>query len=638
MLKRLTIVLLYSLSCFCASAKNHDIIDVGKIQHYDTIPKRLLYFVDHSKKYTIDNITDDLFSHAADQLPFDPKHLDANYFIKLTLTNTGLQDSFLFYAGKAQQYNIYIYDSATGKKILLNNQVNKFSPGLYTRVPYRQILIKKGDQKVFYIELGINFYNRALFDPVMLRTTDHIYFSFAHLLQPSRVYMFITIFFLGIMFCMFAFTFTLFIRNPLWEYLYYSAAIFVFMLYFGLRLIDVFHFGSLYYSFHELRYQGLQLSGLMLILLFIISFLKTKERMPVFHKQVKALIYLQIIFLVVNLPLTYTNTYNYAANIAFDGIRVFALLYSVYIAIYLVVKNKKQEAYYLSMGSLLSIFMACIALYVDRWGNFDELLLRYSGISVLIFMAGVMLQMTLFLLGLSYRRRMQEADRVRAVEQLQLENDRKELEKYKAIIDARDNERTRISQEIHDDIGSGLTSIRLLSEIAKVKAADEDNKELEKISSTSNVLIDKMNEIIWTLNSRNDTLLNLIAYLRHQIVEFFEPLNIILEINLPENIQDAPVSGKSRRNIILAVKEALHNIVKHSQASAVRVNFYFDTIFIISIQDNGIGFSSHNTTHYNNNGLRNMKERLTSVGGTCDITSDTGTHILLKIPLDTYPL
>lgn len=627
---------LYGMMCFCASAKNNDIIDVTRIQHYDTILKKLLYFIDYSKKYTIDDINDTLFSYTANTSPFNQKKLDANYFIKLTLTNTGQQDSFLLYTGKAQRYKMYMCDS-TGKKILLKNQVTKFSPGLFTNIPYAQIALKKGEQKVFYIALEINFYNWYLFDPVILRTADHAYFSFLHLLQPSRIYMAITIFFMGIMFCMFAYTFALFIRNPLWEYLHYSVAIFIFMVYFGLRLLNIFHFGSLYFLFYDLRYQGLQLLGHMLILLFILSFLKTKEKMPAFHKQIKALIYLQLIFLVVNLPLTYTNTYNYAANIAFDIMRVLGLLYSIYVSIYLIAKNKKKEARYLGAGSLLSIFMACLALYVDRWGNFDELLLRYSGISVLIFMAGVMSQMTLFLLALSYRLRLQEANRIRAVEQLQLENDRKELEKYKAIIDARDSERTRISQEIHDDIGSGLTSIRLLSEIAKVKNSESDKKELEKISATSNVLMDKMNEIIWTLNSRNDTLLNLITYLRHQIVEFFEPSNIILEINLPENVHDAPLSGNVRRNIILSVKEALHNIVKHSQASIVSVNFSFDKVFIISIKDNGVGFLHDKITDHTN-GLRNMKERLTSIGGSCNISSNGGTNIELIIPLNTYPV
>ncbi len=169
-----------------------------------------------------------------------------------------------------------------------------------------------------------------------------------------------------------------------------------------------------------------------------------------------------------------------------------------------------------------------------------------------------------------------EADRIRAVEQLQLENDRKELEKYKAIIDARENERNRISQEIHDDIGSGLTSIRLLSEIAKAKSSQPDNKELEKISATSNVLMDKMNEIIWTLNSRNDSLPNLIAYLRHHVVEYFESLHMQLHLTVPDVINEITISGKIRRNILLSVKEALHNVVKHSQATDVNVVFAVD--------------------------------------------------------------
>lgn len=613
-------------------AQSNDVIDVGKIQNYDAVQKKLYYFIDYTQQYSINNIAEASFSHPVDKSPFNERRLDANYFIKFSVINTGVQDSFLFYPGKAQHYTMYEYDTISGKMILLNNQVEKFSPGLFNKVPYSSFFIKNGEQKTFYIVAKINFYNWYLFDPVILKAKEHIYFSFDHILQPSRIYISVSIFLLGIMFSMFAYTFGLLIRTPLWEYFYYSGAILIFMLYFGLRVLNVYYFSELYYSFYELRYQGLQLTGHMLILSFIVSFLKTKERIPALYKQVKILIYLQIVFLAVNLPLTYTNTYNYAANIAFDVMRIFALGYSVYIAIYLIIKKKRKESRYLGIGSLLSIFMACVALYVDRWSNYDELLLRYSGISVLIFMGGVMLQMTLFLLALGFRRRMQEAERVRAVELLQLENDRKELDKYKAIIDARDNERTRISQEIHDDIGSGLTSIRLLSEIAKVKIKQPDNKELEKISATSNVLMDKMNEIIWTLNSRNDTLPNLIAYLRHQIVAYFEPLPFELQLYMPDNISNAVISAKVRRNVMLSVKEALHNIVKHSSATTVAVEFSIDHFFSISIKDNGVGFNS-NDVHIYNNGLRNMKERLNVIGGSCIVLNNDGTTIILNVPL-----
>ena len=256
----------------------------------------------------------------------------------------------------------------------------------------------------------------------------------------------------------------------------------------------------------------------------------------------------------------------------------------------------------------------------------------------MVFIVGIVLEMLFFMQALSYRRRSEEVLRIRAVEKLQLENDRKELEKYKAIIEVRDKERTRISQEIHDDIGSGLTSIRLLSEIVKAKSVRNDAaKELEKISGTANILIDKMNEIIWTLNSRNDTLPNLIAYLRHLIVEYFEPLQIQLQIVTPDDISENPVSGKLRRNILLSVKEALHNIVKHSQATEVHIIFSTGDFFSISISDNGIGFNPLQTISYKN-GLQNIRERLSTIGGTCTISNNGGTSILLKIPLQQYPV
>jgi signal transduction histidine kinase len=160
----------------------------------------------------------------------------------------------------------------------------------------------------------------------------------------------------------------------------------------------------------------------------------------------------------------------------------------------------------------------------------------------------------------------------------------------------------------------------------------QESKELEKISATSNVLMEKMNEIIWTLNSRNDTLPNLIAYLRHQIVEFFEPLPVRLQLTVPDRIPEVTISGKARRNITLSVKEALHNIVKHSRAAEVSIAFTVGEFFTISIKDNGIGFNPDDTRILSN-GIRNMKERLDIIGGSCQIINGEGTLIILSIPL-----
>lgn len=635
-LRNTVLICILSL-CFPYVNAQDNVIDIGKIHSYTSIDNDFRYFTDFEKKLDINDISLSDFRTISRKSLFNPKYPGGNYFALLTLTNSGPSDTIFFFAGKGQEYEVYEYDSTTGEKKVLNNHIKYYSHAVFNKVPYTYFVVDRNQRKIVLMQFNINFYNWNLFDPGLVKRNGLDFFILDHILQPSRLYISVALFCLGIMFSMFANAFAFFVRTPIREYLYYSIAILVFFLYFSLRMLDVFSFSVSYHWFYEVRSELLQLAGAIFILMFVSAFLNFKTNYPGANKAVKYIVWAQVCFLLINIPLAYTNNYNFIASVAFDIMRLTVLLFSITLASYITLNDAKTEAQYIGIGSIISISMSILALYVGRKINNEDVLFRYNKIPSLIFMFGTLTQMLLFLQALAYRRRMQEADRIRAVEQLQIENDRKELETYKAIIDARDKERTRISQEIHDDIGSGLTSIRLLSEIAKVKNADQDIKELEKISSTSNILIDKMNEIIWTLNSRNDTLLNLIAYLRHQIVEFFEPLNIVLEINLPENIKNAPVSGNVRRNIILAVKEALHNIVKHSQASAVRVNFYFDEFFTISIQDNGIGFSFDNTNSHNN-GLRNMKERLSFVGGYCDITSIEGTQIRLKVPLDAYPV
>lgn len=636
MQKHLSIIL-FLLFCFiAASAQTNNCFDLGALNNFDTIKYRLLYYSDFSGNTSINQLTKAHFSGEAKPL-FSGKHIDGSHFMMLPVCNSGTDDTFLLYMGRAQTIAVYEFDSVSQKMQRLSNRVKLRSSLLMNVVPYYELKVKPGERKDYFIQAELTFYNWQQIDPILLLPYEKLTFEFEHILKPSGVYAFITLILLGIMFSMFVYTLLLFIRSRKKEYLYCSGAIFIFFLYFLLRLINVFAFTRTYYFFYDFRYQALQLIGNVLLLFFISSFLKLKIHFPSLHRLFKTTIAVQLIFLAINIPITYANRFNYLGNIAFDIMRVLVLLFSVYLIISLIRFRKEKEALYLAIGSLLAIALSALALVIDRWSNYDYLLIRNSGIPVLIFMVGVLLQSFLFLQALSYRSRKQEADRAIAVEQLQLENDRKELEKYKAIIDARENERNRISQEIHDDIGSGLTSIRLMSEIAKAKSNQSDRKELDKISATSSVLMDKMNEIIWTLNSRNDTLPNLVAYLRHHVVEYFEPLQMQLQLTVPEQVHDIAISSKIRRNILMSVQEALHNIAKHSQASEVHITFSTSGFFCITISDNGIGFNESKVNSFNN-GLYNMKDRLHVIGGSCDISNDEGTSIVLKVPLANYPL
>ena len=160
---------------------------------------------------------------------------------------------------------------------------------------------------------------------------------------------------------------------------------------------------------------------------------------------------------------------------------------------------------------------------------------------------------------------------------------RQRMLRLRAVMEGQDQERQRIAKEIHDDIGTGLTSILYLSE------EGEDKQEVTKIGNTARELIDKMDEIVWSMNKDYDTLDDLLAFLRHHIVEWMDVPGIDVHIDLPDQTPAITITGEQRRNIYLVVKEALHNVIKHAEATTVHIAVVVGRNLEIIIQDNGKG-------------------------------------------------
>jgi signal transduction histidine kinase len=213
-----------------------------------------------------------------------------------------------------------------------------------------------------------------------------------------------------------------------------------------------------------------------------------------------------------------------------------------------------------------------------------------------------------------------------------LESERKVVA-LNAHLEGQQRERLRIAEDLHDDFGSGLSKISLLSEVAKKKAA---TAELDKIAATAKELLLKMSEIVWALNHHNDTLPSLAAYIRRYAVGFFEDSDVRCHFDIPD-LPDAPLSGDLRRNVFLVVKESLHNILKHAQASKVEIDFSLKNNNLdIKIRDDGQGFDEAALAKAGN-GLVNMEKRMTSTGGHFEIESKVGkgTTVHLSLPLET---
>lgn len=199
-----------------------------------------------------------------------------------------------------------------------------------------------------------------------------------------------------------------------------------------------------------------------------------------------------------------------------------------------------------------------------------------------------------------------------------------------------EKERTRISGEMHDDIGAEVTKIKLFSQGLSLKLKDdtEEKKKLESISAAASRMMQTINEIIWTMNSRNDTLSNMTAYIRRYASGYLSSHEIEYSMDFPEDVPPVFINNTIRRNIFLTVKEALHNIIKHACAKKVIIKLtYNDDYLKIIITDNGIGTASEKSQ---GKGLHNMKIRMQDCGGSIKVLSNPakGTSISLCILLN----
>jgi signal transduction histidine kinase/ligand-binding sensor domain-containing protein len=189
-----------------------------------------------------------------------------------------------------------------------------------------------------------------------------------------------------------------------------------------------------------------------------------------------------------------------------------------------------------------------------------------------------------------------------------------------------DRERARIARDIHDDVGSTLTRIVLLSELANREPEQTYTVDghLAGIRSAAREITRRLDEIVWAINPRNDTLDALVTYISKLITDQSRAAGVHCRLEVPSDLPAWPISGSMRHNIFLACKEAIHNAIKHSAAKLLQLRLTIqEGSFLLEICDDGVGLPAapHKST---GNGLLNMRERLINLGGTCEISSVPG--------------
>jgi signal transduction histidine kinase len=208
----------------------------------------------------------------------------------------------------------------------------------------------------------------------------------------------------------------------------------------------------------------------------------------------------------------------------------------------------------------------------------------------------------------------------------------RDLERLRDI----EQERFRIAQNIHDDLGARVTEIALLSSSAQLKPnlSNEARAEFGAVSRLTNDLVRALYETVWAVNPKNDHLDSLASYVCQMANQMCAQAQLRCRLEIPDLPAEVSVGSPIRHNVIMAVKEAIHNVIKHGRASEIQICIrQAGGVLTLQVGDNGCGFDPAVTAR--GNGLDNMEKRLRSLQGSCSVESrpGAGTKVTMAFPL-----
>jgi signal transduction histidine kinase len=191
--------------------------------------------------------------------------------------------------------------------------------------------------------------------------------------------------------------------------------------------------------------------------------------------------------------------------------------------------------------------------------------------------------------------------------------------------------RDQVGRDLHDDLGAGLSALKLKCEMALRMEKDPSKvQSFRSISHLSKEIMESMRQVIWSLNMDLDSLDDLVVYMTNYARNYLAENHVVLELRKDDHWPDISLSPEQRRNVFLVVKEALHNTVKHADATKVEFHIHWKDGLNVKLKDNGIGMKSSNTS-FRGNGLKNMNKRLSDLGSVLNISGEKGTEVSFRL-------
>lgn len=578
-------------------------------------------------KVSLDGAIPDFdFKHPRRSLPGIPaKDVTKRTLIRFNVCNTADSGMFAWFFPGAYYWNVELYKQTDGGL----QKINAVRPRNSDSIAYRKLFIDAHDTVTIIAALvpaktSLNRLNPRLIQNSYLNSFIEEFHNF------NSVSNLITYIFCGLFLMMILYSLSNYVLNGNMDFLYYSGYAFFIGLMLLIKAIYTFHTNRIAFFQEEYLDFILQCTAILLYMIFMQKFLSTKTN----HRFLYHLYNVGIGLLIAAVA-GYTYFHYFSDNFLLESkienyTKIFLLILTAIFLGYSVISWRDKLLRFLFWGNLCLLMFSLLSLILIIFriplpGIFQS--------SILFYEIGLFFELVFFLAGLNHKNKIRLIADTREREKLKAENLKKELEKELAVLKAQQEERERISADMHDELGSGMTAIRLMSEIAKNKMKEGIPSEINKISNSADEVLNKMNAIIWSMNSENDTVDNLISYIRSYALEYFDNTPLNCKVNNPEKIPHKEISGDKRRNIFLCVKETLNNALKHARASEIRIDFEVtESVLTIRIADNGVGIDLEKIRQFGN-GLKNISNRMKTIGGKYQIENNRGTLTTLTLPL-----
>ncbi len=627
-LKRFATLLIFFFTvgyCKAQIATDSTPVFVSAMLEESNLVSKTFIYIDSSASLSVSEVLKRNFSpleNFGGRSPITPGTITCTFYLKIFLDNSSDQEvsAYLFPGVYFKEFNIYKLRPQPTK--LLNAD---------SLQGYRKVTLTPGEKGYILAELrplknDINYIKPILINADFIANYQQYVVGHKSDIQIYGLVL------SGVLLMMILFMITNFIIGGKLEFLYnaaYSLCMFLLVFLNSVLTRVTSDFANLYYSYIDFF---LLVAGTIFYITFTRKFLNTKSNDLLLEKVLKYGERFVLLLLAIYTYLNFfTNTYLpqfYLENC----IKIFILTIGCAF-IFLAFKRRNRLFSYIAAGNAVLVIFSIISLIMVLQGLKSNNIYQ-SGL--FYYNTGIVFELIFFMLGLTYKNRHELITGIKKQEALKSEAEKAEYEKQIAIMKAQQEERNRISADMHDDLGAGMTTISLYSALAKSKLKDNAIPEIEKISSSANELLNKMNAIIWSMSSSNDSLGNMIAYIRSYALEYFEDTGINCKIDIVENLPNIQVIGEIRRNVFLVVKEALNNILKHAKATEVTIKLIrVENSLTLFIQDNGVGIDMGNLRQFGN-GLKNMKKRMNDLDIEFSIENKNGTLITLHRKVKTF--